>query len=171
MKMSLYKDAPPEWADESRVQRLRGDDVNRIMGLFAAESEVRRACQDDGMRERFRKIPNGWRDLRMAASVLFRLTDAVRWTVPTEKRDGLDRIVSRSKYRIMLGPLAHAPDENYEEVITTRELDELVSSAWEWRCRMCDERCDRCALGKVLDSVVSVDRAGGTWANIDIRRR
>lgn len=170
MRMSMFN-TPPENADSIRVQRLRGDDVTRIMGLFAADAEVRRACMEPEMRERFRCIPNGWRDLRMVSAVLSRLVEAVKWTVPAEKREGLDRTASRSKYRIMLGPLAHPVDENYDEVIKTRELDELVASAWEWRCRMCDERCDQCDLGKVLDNVVGYDREGGSWSTIDIRRR
>ena len=162
---------PPEFANV-KEQRLRGDDLQRILGLYAADAELGRACEDERIRERMRLLPNGWRDLRMVRAALRRLTDAIQWTVPMEKRVGLERTASRCRFMVMQGPLASKPKNDEDEVITTHELDELVSSAWEGRCQMCvDGQCDRCDLGKVLDSVVAIDRAGGCWGTMDIRRR
>lgn len=170
MYETIPNDNPPEYAYLPET-RLRGDDVSMILGVFAAAREMEKATGDERMQTRLKTIRGGWRDARLVASALKRLTDALQWTVPREKRIGFNRTASRSRYLVMQGPLASKPKEGTEEIITTRELDELVSSAWEGRCRMCvDGQCDRCDLGKVLDGVLGQDRDGGSWSTIDIRR-
>lgn len=162
---------PPEF-DKVAEMRLRGDDLQRMLGLYAADAELETAVRDENVKRRFQLLPNGWRDLRLCQSRLARLTDAIQWTVPKDKRVGFARTAQRCRYIVMQGPLAVKPKPNEEEIITTKELDELVSSAWEGRCRMCvDGVCDRCDLGKVLDGLVAQDRDGGSWGMMDIRRR
>ena len=159
-----YKDIPET--------RLRGDDMNRLFGLYAAEVELRLSCEDENIKRRFKTLPNGWRDLRMLAARLTKLTDQIQWTIPYEKRIGFERTARRCKYVVMQGPLASKPKPNEEEVISMHDLDELVASAWEWRCRVCmDGDCGKCALGKVLDNVVAKDRDGGSWSTIDVTRK
>lgn len=160
---------PPEYEYVPET-RLRGDDMDRLFGLYAAEAELRTACADGRVKARFKTLKNGWRDLRLATSILTRLTDAIQWTVPYEKRVGFERAARRCKYIVMQGPLAVKPKPDEEELITTRDLDELVSSAWEYRCRFCDDDCGKCALGKVLDNVVVKDRDGGSWSTMDVMR-
>lgn len=161
---------PPEYAGVQEM-RLRGDDLTRMLGLYAADAELETAVRDENVQRRMKLLPNGWRDLRLCQSRLARLTDAIQWTVPKDKRVGFARTAERCRYVVMQGPLAVKPRPNEEEIVTTRELDELVSSAWEGRCRMCVEgNCDSCALGKVLDGIVAQDRAGGSWGMMDIRR-
>lgn len=162
----------PEQYKDVAEMRLRGDDVTRMLGLYAADRELEKACQDPRMKERVSRLKNGWRDLRAAQTMLARVTDAIQWTVPVEKRVGFRRSADRCTYVVMQGPLASKPRPNEEEMLTTRELDELVSSAWEGKCQMCiTGKCDRCDLGKVLDNLVGQDRAGGCWGTMDIRRR
>ena len=162
---------PPEF-ERVEEMRLRGDDLTRMLGLYAADAELATAVKDENVKRRMRLLPNGWRDLRMIQARLAKLTDAIQWTVPKEKRVGFARTAQRCRYIVMQGPLAVKPKPNEEEIITTKELDELVSSAWEGRCRMCvDGNCDRCDLGRVLDGLVAQDRAGGCWGTMDIRRR
>lgn len=167
--MSIVSNAVPNPEEFKNVPetRLRGKDMEMLFALYAAEAELRRACEDENMKKRFRTLPNGWRDLRMVTAFMKKLTDMVQWTVPMEKRIGFRNAAVRCRYVVMQGPLAVKPKPNEEEIITTRDLNVLVSSAWEWRCRMCDDNCDRCELGRVLDSVIAKDRDGGSWANID----
>lgn len=172
--MSFTPQAAPNPPEYSGVvpMRLRGDDVKNLLGLYAADAETQRAGNDPRMEERLRLIPNGWRDFRLASRILARITDAIQWTVPPEKRVGFAQTAQRSRYIVMQGPLAAKPKADEEEIITTRQLDELISSAWEGRCRMCvDGQCDRSALGKVLDAFVAEDRDGGCWGTMDIRRK
>ena len=162
---------PEEYRDVPET-RLRGNDMMRLFGLYAAEVELRLACEDENVKRRFRTLKNGWRDLRMLAARLSKLTDEIQWTIPYEKRIGFEMSARRCKYVVMQGPLAVKPKPNEEEIITTRDLDELVASAWEWRCRVCLEgKCDICSLGRVLDSVVAKDRDGGSWSTIDVTRK
>lgn len=160
---------PEEFKDVPET-RLRGNDMTRLFGLYAAEVELRLSCEDENVKRRFRTLPNGWRDLKMLAARLTKLTDMIQWTIPYEKRIGFERTARRCKYIVMQGPLAAKPKPNEEELITTRDLDELVSSAWEYRCRFCDDDCDKCALGRVLDNVVAKDRDGGSWSTMDVMR-
>lgn len=164
-------DNPEEYKDVPET-RIRGNDLNRLFGLFAAECELRQACADEHIKKRFKTLPNGWRDLRMLASVITRLTDKIQWTVPKEKRVGFETSARRCRFVVMQGPLAAKPKPDEQEIITTHDLETLVDSAWEWRCRVCiDGVCSRCDLGRVLDSVVAKDRDGGSWATIDVTKK
>ena len=161
---------PPEFQDVPEI-RLRGDDMDRLFGIFAAEAELERACKDEKIRRRFQALKNGWRDLRCAQGILSRLVGKVQWTIPYEKRVGFERAAGRCRYVVMQGPLAVKPKPDEQEIIAVHELDELVASAWEWRCRVCEGDCDRCSLGRVLDTVVAKDRDGGSWSTIDVTRK
>lgn len=161
----------PEEFQGIQQMRLRGDDVNRLLGLYAADAELKRAGADENIQRRMRLLPNGWRDLRMIQQRLARLTDAIQWTIPQEKRVGFARTASRCRYIVMQGPLASRPKADTEEIVTTDELNTLVGAAWDGKCRMCfDGDCDRCELGKVLDNLISQDRDGRHWGTMEVRR-
>ena len=163
------KEKPEKYKNVAEI-RLKPEELNRLLGLFAINEEIVKACQDERIMARIRQLPNGLRDIRMIASVMAKITDGIVWTIPREKVPGFARAMSRAKYVVMQGPLAAKPKTNEEEIITTRELDELVYAAGDGRCRMClDGNCSRCELGRVLDGVVGVDRAGRSWSVTEIR--
>lgn len=162
----------PENEREIGRARLRQGELMDILRIYAANEALRKACSDEGMERRLRLIPGAWRDIRMMTTKLGKICDGLAATVPEEKRIGFVRAAQRSTYCVMQGPLASRPKPNEEEIITTGELDTLVSAAYEGRCRLCIEgNCDGCALGRVLDGIVSVDRNGRSWSMIDIERR
>lgn len=170
--MKSYPVENPEEFAGVREMRLRDRDVDNILGMYATDAELKRIGNDPRTRERLSLLKNGWRDYRMIQTALNRLTDAIQWTIPKEKRVGFARTATRCKYVVMQGPLASRPKTDTEEIITTSELDDLTFAAWDGKCRMCiDGNCAKCPLGKVLDNVVAIDRDGGCWGNIDIRGR
>lgn len=170
-----YTEEPAERPEKYRNVpeiRLRGEDVSRMLEIFAVWEQMDRLAKDESFCRRCRAVPGGLRDLRMLSAVVAKLADALVWTIPQEKVVGFIRTLKRMRFGIAQGPVASPPKPNEEEIITTHELDVLVSSAWENRCRLCvDGNCDRCELGRVLDNLVSKDRDGRSWSMMDIRRK
>lgn len=151
--------------------RLRGDDVTMIMALFASWDTLEKLADNADFCRRVKAIPGGLRDLKMLRAKIAHLADDIAWTIPKEKVVGFMRTLRRMKYNVQQGPIASKPKGDNQEIITTEELDELVASAWEHRCKLCIEgNCDRCELGRVLDNLVSQDRDGRSWSMMDIVR-
>ncbi len=146
--------------------RCSRDDVNRIMGLFAAITEFDR-CEKE-MEQRVRACPNGWRDLRLIESTLDRLVENILQTVPIEKLQSIKRMMPGMQYKSYYGRPASI--EKDETIIQTESLDVLTDFAHE-HCKFCiDGNCNNCKLGKVLDSILAEDRDGQSWGFIDISR-
>lgn len=161
----------PERLQDVPELRLRGDDVSRIMELYACWDSLEKLADNADFCRRVKAIPGGLRDLKMLRAKIARLADDIAWTIPKEKVVGFMRTLRRMKYSVQQGPVASKPKGDNQEIITTEELDELVASAWEHRCRLCvDGDCNRCALGRVLDNVVARDRDGRSWSMMDIVR-
>lgn len=147
------------------IIRANGRDVDLIFGLHAAGQELRRAEKE--AEKRIRAIPNGWRDLRLIITKLDKLLDGLHLTVQPEKRQTMQRMAPRMRFRVWCGQEAVKTAPN-EVVITKNEMGTLLTYAWEGTCTLCiEQRCDRCPLGKTLDSVLSVDRNRGSWAAFD----
>ena len=57
-----------------------------------------------------------------------------------------------------------------ETIMEQSQVDVLCDYAHE-QCKMCiDMKCSACPLGKVFDSILSDDRDGRSWAEMDIMR-
>lgn len=172
MKYTQTPAERPEKFKNVPEMRLRGDDVSRLLEIFAVWEQMDRLSKDEDFCRRCRAVPGGLRDLKMLAAVVAKLADALVWTIPQEKVVGFIRTLKRMRFSVVQGPVASKPKGDSEEIVTTEELDELVCSAWEHRCRLCvDGNCDRCGLGRVLDNLVSKDRDGRSWSMMDIRRK
>lgn len=140
--------------------------ISCALGLMACLQEFKNAEQ---MKKRFQAIPHGWRDLRMVESVLSRLIDDLLQTYPLPKLISMQRMMPHMTYRLHFGASASKLNED-ECIVTEDELHTLSVFAHE-QCKLCfDQNCDRCSLGRVLDSIRCDDRDGGSWANIDIER-
>lgn len=152
--------------------RLHHEETMTLFSLFAAVSELKNATENERFMNRIKVVPGARRDFAMITNRLAKVTEDILMTIPAEKLIGVRRQISRMRYQMIQGPIASKTHADDEEIITTRELDELVYSAWEAKCRMCiDGNCDRCDLGRVLDGVVARDRNHGSWSDIDIRCR
>ena len=148
----------------SRI-RTNGKDINRIFGLFACLQELEYASSE--MEKRFKVIPNGWRDVRMLIAVLDKLLDNVLTTVPPEKLPSIQRMVPQMQFKLVCGVQASRTDR-HETIISDHEAEVLAKCAHE-KCLFCpnERNCSKCPLGKVLDSVLSHDRDGDSWAWVD----
>lgn len=169
--MRCYKNesARPESLKNVPEMRIRESDLMELFKLYASWDAIEKICDDETFAKRVRTIPGGWRDLRMLRSKLENLVNALMWTIPGEKIEGVARTVKRMRYSVTQGPIASRPTDNREQVVNAWEIDALVSAAHKNKCRLCDgANCGQCKLGKALDNLVAYDREGGSWSLIDI---
>lgn len=144
--------------------RMRSGDFDDILSVGAALSEME--VVGARMEQRFRAIPNGWRDLRCSVSLMSRLLDGLMETVPPEKRPSLARAARKMRFRSVIGPQAAANPTPEWVPILLDDLNVMTLAARE-KCSVCmDWRCDRCPLGKALDHMLRYDRNGQSWAAI-----
>lgn len=159
----------PEYLRGVPEQRVRECELHDLFKLYAAWDAVEKVQEDSFFVNRVKSIPNGWRDLRMLRSMLEKLVNAIMWTIPAEKIEGVSRTVSRMRYSVTQGKAATKPNENKEQIVSSWEIDALVEAAHENKCRLCaGDNCGQCQLGKALDNLVAYDRDGGSWSMIDI---
>lgn len=159
----------PEYLRDVPEQRIREVELHDLFKLYAAWDAVEKVQEDSFFVNRVKSIPNGWRDLRMLRAILEKLVNAIMWTIPAEKVEGVARTVQRMRYSITQGKAATRPDDNREQIVNAWEIDALVHAAHQYRCRLCDgANCGQCQLGKALDNLVAYDRNGGSWSMIDI---
>lgn len=145
--------------------RTNRNDINRIFGMYAGLQELDEARQE--MEGRFRSIPNGWRNLKMVISVLDKLLSDIMMTVPPEKLSSMSRMLPRMRFRVSCGVQASELDSE-ECIIAQRDADVLCTFAHE-HCMMClDGDCNRCPLGKTLDSIMTYDRDGQSWSMVSL---
>lgn len=147
------------------VIRSNKEEINCAFGLLASLQEMKKA--EKTMERRFRAIPYGWRNIRMVESVLGKLIDDLLQTYPIEKLCSMQRMMPHMTFRLHCGVSASKMNED-ECIVAEKDLDTLSVFAHE-QCKLCiEQNCDRCKLGKVLDSIITDDRDGRSWANIDI---
>ena len=147
------------------VVRTNKKDIDRIFGMMAGLQEL--VCASEEMEKRFRVIPYGWRDLKMCIAVMRKLIDNVVLTVPPEKLLSMQRMLPRMKFKLICGVQPSKMGED-ECVISMKDADTLCYYAHE-QCKFCvEQKCARCPLAKVLDSVMTYDRNGVSWASVDL---
>lgn len=146
--------------------RTNNNDLNNIVGLYAAFGMIETACEE--METRVRSIHNGWRDFKCISTMLKKLAGNIVATVPQEKTPNLRRLIRRAQMRIVIGPQAAVPRD--ETVIGYDDLDVLVLYARD-ACKMCPDwtKCNSCKLGKTLDHLMRYDRNGKSWALVPDR--
>ena len=107
-----YTEEPAERPEKYRNVpeiRLRGEDVSRMLEIFAVWEQMDRLAKDESFCRRCRAIPGGLRDLRMLSAVVAKLADALVWTIPQEKVVGFIRTLKRMRFGIAQGPVASRP--------------------------------------------------------------
>lgn len=154
-------------SEQKPIPRMRTNrnDISRIFGMFAGLQELEHASKE--MEQRFRLIPNGWRNLRMIISVLDKLMTDVVATVPPEKLVSMNRMLPRMRFKLSCG--VQASDTSREECIISMDDANILCNFAHEHCKMCFESdCSRCPLGKTLDSVMTYDRDGLSWSCVDL---
>lgn len=149
------------------VIRANRHDIDCIFGLFAGIQEWENAGQT--MERRVRVIPNGWRDYKLLLHLMDRLTVSLVSTLPTEKLVSVKRMLPRMQYKVICGSQACETRKD-ECIVAMDDLDTLADAAHE-QCKLCvEQNCNRCHLGKTLDRLLTYDRDGRSWANVDFAR-
>ena len=143
---------------EVPVMRARQEEINRIIYMLCSLNEFRIA--EETMEKRLRSIPNGYRDLRMINSVLEKLTQKLKLTLPKEKRQTLEDLVPDVRYKITYGRRVGRSEEPVSGIYT-KDLDMLCAVSHDAVCKICDGNCDRCDLGKVFDRFMNTTREKG----------
>ena len=152
---------------ELPIIRANREHINALFGLFAAVQEMEKA--QNAMENRFRAVPNGWRDIRMLQKRLDSLISDLCNTYPLEKLVSIRRMLPHMKYKVQCGVAASNLRED-ENLIASDDLDTISIYAHE-QCKLCiDQDCSRCRLGRTFDRIFMYDRDEGSWANVDFDR-
>lgn len=148
------------------IIRANNEDITSAFGLIAGLQEIKIAI-NSRFAQRFKAVPNGWRNAKMIYSVMNNLLDDVLLTFPPEKLVSMQRMMPHMKFKLYCGASASKMEDD-KLVLLEKDLDVLMEYAHE-QCKLCfDQDCKRCRLGKVLDGVCAYDRDESSWANIDI---
>lgn len=147
------------------VIRANSETLDLLYELYASRQTLKRFAEKQ--EQRLRVIPNGWRDIKLAHSLVNKLIKNLNLTMQPEKRDPLERMGHRMKFKTWTGTEAINTSPQ-EVVLTQKEFDSLLHYARK-ECAMCiEQRCKSCRLGKTLDIVLKHDRNGESWANIPL---
>lgn len=147
------------------VIRANKEDIGIIFGMLAACQELEKA--EERMYKRVKSVPNAWRDLRLVKKKLSTLVDDLLVTFPFEKLVSMQKMLPHMRYKVMFGAQASQIGKD-ECIIDTDRLNVLAMAAHD-KCKICfDGQCNRCALGKVFDSIYCKDREDGRWSEMDM---
>lgn len=111
-----------------------------------------------------RRVPNGWRDLRMVQSKLDKLVESVLNTVPVEQLDTMIAQMRISHLRIVTNDVGKSDESKW--LVPRDELTELVTAVVDEKCLMCDKTdWYNCKLRRIIrDLPVDVKNVpNGCW--------
>lgn len=152
---------------ELPIIRANREHINALFGLFAAVQEMEKA--QSAMENRFRAVPNGWRDIKMIQTRLDSLISDLCETYPLEKLVSIQRMLPHMKYKVQCGVAASNLKED-ENLIASDDLDTISIYAHE-QCKLCiDQDCSKCKLGRTFDRIFMHDRDDGSWAHVELDR-
>lgn len=144
--------------------RVNAEQYRNIYGLYAGLRQFEKA--EEMLGRQVGAIPNGKRDLHMLLAVGRKLADHIVATVPEEKRDAVKRQIPHTHFDILITPRMSMV-EKYQVVVDAKEMNTALYFAHE-QCKFCvDGNCRSCKLGKTLDRMMTYDREGKSWANVD----
>lgn len=152
------------------VIRLRQSELDDIFALFATLQELEAAKND--MRERFRAIPNGYRDVRLVEVTLNRLLVDLVATIPQEKLRSIRKMLPNMKYKVYFNGTVSQMCDN-ATAIDSNDLDVLCRLAHDNCCLLCDDDCSKCKCGlsRVFNHVLKMDRQpGDSWSFMDFTK-
>lgn len=111
-----------------------------------------------------RRVPNGWRDLRMVQSKTDKLIESVLNTIPVEQLDTMIAQMRISHLRIVTNDAGKSDESKW--LVPRDELTELVAAVVDEKCLMCDKHdWFNCKLWKIIsDLPVDVKNVpNGCW--------
>lgn len=130
---------------------LSGKELKCVEYLVAMESRVLEV--GDAMRERLKKIPNGWRQFRLLVSTLDRLMPEVYDTVPNKTRMYLKNIMENGEVLIRFIPVSRNPEW---KLVKDEDLAVLINLAMAGECAICMKQgreAKKCKLRGALENI------------------
>ena len=124
------------------------------------------------LKPRLEKIPNGWRDFRLAVTRTKKVLDAVYDTLPEKTLRHMDRLCRCGEVVIRPKPLIRIP-ENDVQIVTNDDLKLLINAAISAECAMCVKDGvgqKKCALRKALETIAPAEEVhqNGLCAYVDV---
>lgn len=127
-------------------------EVHAIEFLAGLDNQL--ASNQDALRPRLEKIPNGWRDYRLAVTRTEKVLDAVYETLPDKTLRHMERLCLHGEVVIRPKPLIKMPDD--VQIVPTEDLRMLINSAMQSECAICVKDCreqKKCRLRKALSTI------------------
>lgn len=134
--------------------KLSGREYYGLLCMVGAINEME--LHGGYLKERLRKIPNGWRDYRLAQSLLASLFPAVLRTIPGRKIRAIEQEIRHAKIKLEINPVTIG-DFDGVTYIEQQALMDAVNYIIGMNCFMCELRgadVKRCKVRKLLDSMM-----------------
>lgn len=106
------------------------------------------------LKPRLDKIPNGWRDFRLAVTRTEKVLDAVYETLPAKTLRHMEKLSMLGEVVIRPKPMIKMPDD--VQIVQSDDLRVLINSAMTAECAICvnDRREQKkCRLRKILSVI------------------
>lgn len=146
--------------------RARQEEIDGIVYMMCSLTKFRQA--EKTMEKRLKSVPNAYRNLRLVNSLLDKLINDMKMTLPEKKRQTLKAMEPDIRYKITYNRQVGKSEEPVSGIYT-QDLDLLCAVAHDAVCKMCDSNCDKCALGKCFDRMIGTNRdKGESYTFIDM---
>lgn len=110
------------------------------------------------LEERLRKIPNCWRNYRLAASSIEKVVDAVYSTLPDKTILHMDGLARHGEVVIRKKPMVPLKDD--VQFVLTEDLKVLINTSITAECAMClrdKHEQKKCTLRRALMEIAPTD--------------
>lgn len=123
------------------------------------------------LKPRLEKIPNGWRNFRLAVTTTEKVLDAVYATLPPRTLLHMQRLCRLGQVIIRPKPAIKMPDD--VQIVLTEDLRLLINAAIAAECAVClkDARAQKkCQLRRALENIAPTAEvhANGLCAYTDV---
>ena len=157
---------------------LKNGEVKRLPSQAREAFQIFCACQGMlGSLESYfepimRRVPNGWRDFRLAKSRIDRLAVDIIGTLPPDQIRTVIAQLKSSELRLIVKKFDEIPTDQW--MMDRGDLAHLANKAIETTCIACDGSCkNQCKLRRIVDDLpVDLMQVGITFmackGNFDI---
>lgn len=120
------------------MERQRIDSVTReaLTIVYAAAQAIEKVGVPK-LERMSRRVPNGWRDLKMVSSRLNRLVESLLDTLPTKQLETMIAQMRISHLKVVMNEAGKVVDGQW--VVPREDLAALVSAVVDVKCLMCDK--------------------------------
>lgn len=110
------------------------------------------------LKPRLQKIPNAWRNYRLAASCIEKVLDSVYATLPSKTLVHMQRLCQCGQIVIRPKPAIKMPDDVH--IVMADDLKFLTNTAIEAECAMCIKDAaqqKKCKLRRALENIAPTE--------------